>query len=343
MRRILLCLLLFALVPGLDPADAAPPGPPLRLNFLQPRLTDARHVHYPAADGLIQRATLFTPRHPCGAILLLHGLGASRVHYYPIALELARAGWSVLVPSLRAHGDSAGEYELNQMADDVHAAVDFLQTEVRGPILLLGGSTGGMVGYLAASRDRRIARAVLIAAPLSFQDVVRRDRLYGNLARFRRPFFLLPDPLLNLLLKAAIDSIHRQETGLSMPVLGAPENLPWRETPRMLLSLELHGGGPFPARYGDLRIRRGTEFIRRSLAGPSIRGIPAMTPVLAIVGTGDEVTGTMDEAGIREYRQALPGVRVLVVPADHRKSSYLTPTVKAEVMRFFRQALGPPD
>lgn len=307
-----------------------------KLQFPVRALPRVETVDFPVKDGVILRGTHFSPPRPEGVILLLHGLGANRVHYYPIAYELARKGFAVLVPSLRAHGDSGGEYNLQLMVDDVLSCLDFLETRPERPILLLGGSTGGMVGYIAASIDQRISRAVLIAAPLSFNDVVSRDRVYGNLARFHKPILLLPDPLLNLLLKIAIDSIHRAEGEGEFPLRGQAEPLPWREQPRMLFSMNLHPGGVFSARYGDLRIERGTDFIRRSLNGPSMAGTRANCPVLAVVGTGDDVTGTESVRGIERYARALPGVQLLVLPADHRKSSYLTTAVKRQVIRFFR-------
>jgi hypothetical protein len=88
-----------------------------------------------------------------GCVLLLHGNGCSRGAMLPVMEMLAKADYTVLAITLRAHGDSTGEVnDLGWSArNDVAAAVDFLQREFSGrPIFVVGRSLGSAAAVFAA-------------------------------------------------------------------------------------------------------------------------------------------------------------------------------------------------
>ena len=75
------------------------------------------------------------------SVVLLHGNGGDRASCLPRAELLAGAGYSVLPVTLRAHGDSTGDFnDLGYSArHDVVAAVEFLERRRPGrPIFILG-------------------------------------------------------------------------------------------------------------------------------------------------------------------------------------------------------------
>ena len=62
-------------------------------------------VELRAADGILLRAWLFTPRAANGAaVIALHGVGATRLELLTRAQLLLDAGYAVLTPDSRAHG-----------------------------------------------------------------------------------------------------------------------------------------------------------------------------------------------------------------------------------------------
>jgi pimeloyl-ACP methyl ester carboxylesterase len=272
--------------------------------------------------------TFFSPVKYDKIVLILHGLGARRVNYYPIALEFVKNGFAVFIYSFRSHEDSTGDYNLNYMVDDVIRAVNFLDKKYGNDIYVLGGSTGGMVGYIAAERSNKIKKIVVIAAPISFNDIVKRDRLYRNLAKFRHPKVLLPDFLTNFLMKLFIDSINMYETK-------------YRREGRIdrdrIFTFVLNTKGFFATKYGNLNISKGTEFIRNSLTGPTMEGIKLNIPMLFVVGQGDDVAGTDREDRLKTYMSKFSNAEFMIVKAVHKKSSYMTSGVKRRVMSFFKK------
>jgi alpha-beta hydrolase superfamily lysophospholipase len=96
-----------------------------------------------------------------GCVLLLHGNESSRGGMLPVMEMLAKADYTVLAISFRAHGDSTGN--LNDFGwsarRDVATAVDFLEREFAGrPIYVVGRSLGAAAAiYAAKDLDGRIA------------------------------------------------------------------------------------------------------------------------------------------------------------------------------------------
>ncbi|HEX4903384.1 MAG TPA: alpha/beta hydrolase [Acidimicrobiales bacterium] len=85
-------------------------------------------------------------------LLVVHGFTGGRGDFADHLDALAEAGWWVVAPDLRGHGDSAhpleeGHYSLDHFATDVWRLVDALGWE---RLVLLGHSMGGMIAQVAA-------------------------------------------------------------------------------------------------------------------------------------------------------------------------------------------------
>jgi uncharacterized protein len=104
-------------------------------------------------DGHELGAWLVAGEEEAPSILLLHGNGGSRSGISSRGLIWASNGFPVLMVSLRAHGDSSGDFnDIGYGArNDVIAAVDFLERRRPGrPILIHGKSMGAAAAIFAA-------------------------------------------------------------------------------------------------------------------------------------------------------------------------------------------------
>ena len=131
-----------------------------------------RVVRFVTADGLRIEANHWpgvTPDQP--AVLLLHGIGASRAMFDAHAAWLSGLGYAVLAPDLRGHGGSAaaprsfGWYE----AKDAAAALAFLRAAAPDRrVAIIGVSLGGAAALLAQNGANKADALVLQAV---FPDI----------------------------------------------------------------------------------------------------------------------------------------------------------------------------
>jgi pimeloyl-ACP methyl ester carboxylesterase len=116
-------------------------------------------------DGQELGAWLIRGSEQAPSVVLLHGNGGSRVQCLRRAEMLAAEGCTLLMVSLRAHGDSTGE--LNDIGygarHDVVAAVEFLERWRPGKPIIIHGSSLGAAAALFASEvlDHRVAGYIL--------------------------------------------------------------------------------------------------------------------------------------------------------------------------------------
>jgi pimeloyl-ACP methyl ester carboxylesterase len=87
-------------------------------------------------------------------LLLVHGFTGGRVDFADHLDALAEAGWWVVAPDLRGHGDSwhpedESDYSFEHFAGDMWSLVDAFGWE---RLVLLGHSMGGMIAQVAASK-----------------------------------------------------------------------------------------------------------------------------------------------------------------------------------------------
>lgn len=119
-------------------------------------------------DGLGLGAWYVPGRDDAPAVLVLHGNGGSRWNCLGRAGMLTSAGYPVLMISLRAHGDSAGDYnDIGYGArHDVVAAVAYLERRRPGkPIVILGTSMGGAAAVFAAGELGHRVRGYILESP----------------------------------------------------------------------------------------------------------------------------------------------------------------------------------
>ena len=106
------------------------------------------------------------------SVLLLHGINGDRGHTLSRARMLVDHGYAVLMLTLRAHGDSTGDYrDIGWGArQDVWAAVDFLEAHRPGrPLIISGNSMGGAAAVFAAKELGHRVRAYILESP--YQDL----------------------------------------------------------------------------------------------------------------------------------------------------------------------------
>ena len=109
--------------------------------------------------------------HPAGTVLLLHGLLDSKATYLALGERLARMGYDVVLPDLRAHGRSGGSYVTYGALEkrDARAVMDSLLAagEIHEPFYAFGVSLGAATAIQYAAGDPR-CHGVMAMAP--FKD-----------------------------------------------------------------------------------------------------------------------------------------------------------------------------
>ncbi len=118
---------------------------------------------------------------PKGTVILLHGTNMNKSGMAYLAGKLLARGYNVLVPDLRAHGESAGHYATcgYMEALDVLAALRFArQQSDHGPIALLGYSSGAVAALYAAGEAQDVDAVIADSAYISISDVLARESSY---------------------------------------------------------------------------------------------------------------------------------------------------------------------
>lgn len=119
-------------------------------------------------------AVLSTPDgKPRGAALLCHAhpLHGGTMHFkllFRVAKVFQKSGYAVLRFQFRGVGRSAGEFdEGGGEVEDARAAVDFLNRELEGKPILLGGfSFGAAVALRVGVHDDRVSALLLMGLPV---------------------------------------------------------------------------------------------------------------------------------------------------------------------------------
>lgn len=128
-------------------------------------------------DGQQIGAWFIEGRPHAPSVLLLHGNGGARMKCLSRAGILAGGGASVLLISLRAHGDSTGDFnDIGYSArHDVVAAVEYLERRRPGrPIVLHGVSLGSAAAVFASGElGRRVSGYVLESPYRDLRTAVR--------------------------------------------------------------------------------------------------------------------------------------------------------------------------
>jgi uncharacterized protein len=128
--------------------------------------------HIKTSDGEKLGAWFAPGRDDAPSVLLLHGNRGSRQSSLGRAEIFASQGCAVLLISLRAHGDSTGDFhDIGFSAQrDVWAAVQFLEVRRPGrPILVMGTSMGAAAAIFAASELGNRVQGYILESP--YQDL----------------------------------------------------------------------------------------------------------------------------------------------------------------------------
>jgi alpha-beta hydrolase superfamily lysophospholipase len=155
----------------------------------------AERVTIESLSGERLAAWLFVPASPRAAVVVLHGVRASRTDMLERAELLWRHGFAALTPDLQAHGESTGTHiTYGQLESrDVESSVAYVRQ--RFPRLRVGAvgvSLGGAAVALAGNRpglDAAVLEAVYPSIDVAVDNRVR-SRI-GPLARVVSPLLLL--------------------------------------------------------------------------------------------------------------------------------------------------------
>ena len=124
------------------------------------------------SDGEELGAWFLNGRNDSHSVLVLHGNKGSRLNSLGRAEIFASADCAVLMISLRAHGDSSGDYhDVGFSArQDVVAAVDFLEARRPGrSVVIMGTSMGAAAAVFAAGALGHRVRGYILESP--YQDL----------------------------------------------------------------------------------------------------------------------------------------------------------------------------
>ncbi len=115
---------------------------------------------------------------PRGTVLILHGLADSKASYLGLGERLAKIGYGIVLPDMRAHGQSGGQYvtfgalekrDIKRLVDNMVASGD-----IRDPLYIIGVSMGAAVAVRYAAMDARCRGVVAVAPYKDARNVVRR-------------------------------------------------------------------------------------------------------------------------------------------------------------------------
>jgi pimeloyl-ACP methyl ester carboxylesterase len=127
-----------------------------------------------APDGIVLKAWYYRPEQPTGAsIILLHGLGSNRTDMVGLGYLFLKAGYSVLEPDLRGHGESGGFTSYGVLEEqDIHAWADWMLVRPgTSRIYGFGVSLGGSVLLESLNLEKRFRGVVAESAYADFPAI----------------------------------------------------------------------------------------------------------------------------------------------------------------------------
>ena len=124
-----------------------------------------------ARDGVDLFVRRYSPDQPDPDRVLywVHGIGEHGARHEHIAGEMARRGWTMIVPDLRGHGQSTGIPTHVRSFDDYINDIQEIWQRLdlnSAPPVLLGHSMGGLVVVRAVQEGRIAPSALVVSSPL---------------------------------------------------------------------------------------------------------------------------------------------------------------------------------
>jgi pimeloyl-ACP methyl ester carboxylesterase len=138
----------------------------------------AEDVAIPAVTRQLKAWLIRADGDAAGTVVVVHGWGGDAGRMGPLASHLVASGLTTLLVDLPGHGRTgpAATYNVKLLVDDLAAVRDWVaaRDDRNGrSVAILGFSFGGLGAYVAASRDRRWASLVVVAAPIGPMEAVR--------------------------------------------------------------------------------------------------------------------------------------------------------------------------
>jgi pimeloyl-ACP methyl ester carboxylesterase len=227
------------------------------------------------------------------AVVLLHGLTATRRYVVMGSRALQRSGHRVVAYDARGHGasspaPSAQDYRYEQLADDLAAVLDALGLE---RAVLAGASMGAHTALrLALTRPERVAALALIT-PSFDADAPRDER---SLVRW--------DALARGLRDGGAEGFVRAYDLDAVPPA-------WRETVEKVLRQRLD------AHEHPLAVADALEAVPRSRPFERLQELRAIAVPTVVVASRDEADPGHPLAVAQRYAETIPGATLMVEDA----------------------------
>jgi hypothetical protein len=142
-------------------------------------------------NGWFVPATSYTSN----TLLLVHGLGESRIAYLEMIRQFHDRGFNVCIFDMRAHGSSGGDFGTLGVkeADDVREIIDLLyrlDTETR--LAIIGSGTGAAAAIIESASDARVQGLILLGVYNNLPSFVKKysEKKWGRLSRFVTPLIM---------------------------------------------------------------------------------------------------------------------------------------------------------
>ena len=222
-------------------------------------------------DGEALGAWYVPGRGDAPTVLLLHGNGGSRGNVSSRAEVLASRGCAVLMVSLRAHGDSTGDYnDIGYGArHDVVAAVEWIETHNPGrPIVIHGTSMGAAAATFASRELGHRVRGYILESPYRDLKTALWNRIENALPRaigwvaYRGLLAVSPVVLPHLDMVSPVDAIESVPDDVPVLILAGGADLMARPEEATALWRKVRA-------HGDLHIFKGSDHIRMIETDPA--------------------------------------------------------------------------
>jgi pimeloyl-ACP methyl ester carboxylesterase len=284
MRRALPALglaVVFLVALGAGAFFADPIGLVARAGALRFRSAGALSTTVPGPDGIRLHAWELGPRSAEVPVVLLHGLGAESHYWTETAIDLRRAGRTVIVPDAPGSGRSERPrpgtgWGIPGRVAAVSALLDALRVR---RVDLVGHSLGGWTaGAFALAEPARVRRLVLVdAAGFARIDEEAQEELRRGLSPGSRDgarqlydllFFRKPLPAFGFLLEGFRRQYRQENVVATLAALGERQALLHRAAELPAGTVFIHGSEdpicPLPAtREAFARVPRGRLFVVR--------------------------------------------------------------------------------
>ena len=180
---LILLIMLFSACSQQAPPAEVPTADPLTAN------STPKPVELTTRDGVVLKSTYYpseTIKSNAPGLILLHMVRSNKESWETFAKAAQQAGYAVLVPDLRGHGENEEKnFNYIQMDQDVEAAISWMinRPEIdNDKIGIAGASIGGNLGLLVAGENPKVKSVVMLSPGLNYNEVISVDALanYGQ-------------------------------------------------------------------------------------------------------------------------------------------------------------------